>query len=360
MKKEIIFNILCVFTSFVFAEGKYSLYKDNGKYGLIDKNKKIVLNADYEEIKFNDVYLCKSKEIGNYIYDENLNVLHKFEEGDNKIIMTSPFLFYLSRGEGFYEKYYLYNLNTDEIIDAHNRFFEGNISGEPWICSQSRYHSYDLQIQVLQCDKAYPYRSNRAVILNYDWEGEIIDENFNTVLNHIYASADYYSEGLIPVILYAEGGNSKNNLRGKSYYVDLNGNIVYECDFDFNEINRDTIKHIQNNLVIGSFNEGVAVVQKSDESWVILDRDFNKYYLSEGCKVESTSYSNGLLLISKIIDGEKRYGFVDKRCNVAIPFEYTNAKSFDGKYAIVTKDGIEGIIDNKNRFTPNSKLKIKK
>lgn len=332
---------------------KYSLYKDNDKYGLIDKNKKIVLKAEYDRITYNDVYLCTS-ESSNIIYDGNLNVLHIFEPDAVAIIMTAPFLFY------YWADYTwnLYNLSTDKVNESPAEFFEGNISGEPWIYSHFRYYSKDLQEQPFHCHKVYPYRSGRAVIMNFDYDGgwtngEIIDEDFNVIFNHFFAAADYYSEGLLPVVMYAEEENHK---RGKSCYVDLNGQVVYECDFDFNAIDRDTIKHVQTSLVIGSFNEDVAVVQKADESWVVLDREFNKFYLPENCCVESTLYSNGLLLVSKSVDGIKHYGYVDKECNVAIPFDFTDAESFDGNYAVAQKDGAYGVIDTEGSFTPVDKL----
>lgn len=354
MKKIFLSILLSISVSFLFASNEYSLFKSNGKYGLIDSKQKIVLDAEYEEIKFNEVYLCKKNKQEVFIYDNKMNLIHQFDNDTNKIVMTSPWVFYINKGYAANQTWNLYNLLSNETIEAHDEFFEGNISGEPWIAGRFSFYSKDLQKVSNRYQCVYPYRNNRAVVLIEQEKGQIIDEKFSVVLDHIYATADYYCEGLIPIVLY-----DKNNLDSvkKSYYADINGNIIYECDFDFNIIGRDTIKHIQTLLVHGSFNENVAVVQKSDKSWFVLDKKFNKYYLPENCTVESDKYSNGLLLISKKINDEKKYGFVDKNCNLVIPCDFSYAESFFGKYAIVIKDNTEGIIDAKGKFIPVYKLK---
>ena len=166
-------------------------------------------------------------------------------------------------------------------------------------------------------------------------------------MGEIKATADYYSEGLIPVVMNT----------GESHYVDVNGNVVYECDFDFDYVQRGQYNSVQVPLVIGSFVEDVAVVKAKENQWFILDRDFNKHFLPEGYEVESYSYSNGLLLVSKTENKEKKYGFVDKNCNVVIPCDFSYAESFDGKYSIVEKDGKDAVIDKKGNIFYSEDLK---
>lgn len=348
------FIFLVTIISCTTVSNEYSLYRENGKYGLIDEKRDIVLPAEFDEITENEVYLCQKKDGESYVYDKNLNVLHTFDSKDNKISIIAPWLFYFVKGEYINTHqgdWYLFNLITKKSTEVPNsEYFEGNISTEPWVASRYEFYSKDMQLASKFYGRVYPYRENRAVVVE-DWisNGKIIDENFATVVDKIYASADYYSEGLIPVILNGELNDAGYAKPGKSCYLDLNGNVVYECDFDFNYTDRSTIKHLQIPLVIGSFVENVAVVKAKTNQWFILDRDFNKHYLPEGYEVESYSYSNGLLLVSKLENKQRLYGFVDKECNLVIPCEFSYAEAFDGKYAIAVKDGKDAVIDKKGK-----------
>lgn len=329
------------------ATVEYSLYRENGKYGLINEKREIVLSAEYDEIQENEVYLCKSEEKGNYVYSETLEVLHKFEDGQHSIIMCSPSLFYFKTGEKWYIENFFYSLPDNTTTMTSLKAINGNKSNELWVAGRSAFFKPDLTEFVDNWHCTYPYRENRAVVMNYDFVGEIIDEKFSLILGEIKATADYYSEGLIPVVM-----NS-----GESRYVDVNGNVVYECDFDFDYVQRGQYNSVQVPLVIGSFVEDVAVVKAKNNQWFILDRDFNKHFLPEGYEVESYSYSNGLLLVSKTENKEKHYGFVDKNCNVVIPCDFSYAESFDGKYAIVEKDGKDAVIDKKGNIFYSEDLK---
>ena len=341
--------LLISLVSCATVESKYSLYRENGKYGLINEKREIVLPAEFDEIQENEVYLCKSEKKGNYIYSENLEVLHKFEEGQYSIIMCSPLIFYYKIGETINVTNFFYSLLNNEILETYQKATNGNKSNAPWVAGRSAFFKSDLTEFVDNWHCTYPYRENRAVVMNYDFVGEIIDEKFSLILGEIKATADYYSEGLIPVVM-----NS-----GESRYVDVNGNVVYECDFDFDYVQRGQYNSVQVPLAIGSFVENVAVVKAKENQWFILDRDFNKHFLPEGYEVESYSYSNGLLLVSKTENKEKHYGFVDKNCNVVIPCDFSYAESFDGKYAIVEKDGKDAVIDKKGRIYYCSEFKNK-
>jgi len=351
--KKIISTLLITFLATLIScttvDGEYSLYRENGKYGLINEKREIVLPAEFDEIQENEVYLCKSSEKGNYVYSADLEILHKFEDEQHSIIMCSPNIFFFKTGEKIYTKIFLYSLTENEAIESLIYVVEDNFSNAPWIAGRSAFFKDDLKEFVRYWHRTYPYRENRAVVVNLDFVGEIIDENFSLVLNDVKASADYYSEGIIPIVMNT----------GESRYIDVDGNIVYECDFDFNYIQRAQPNNVQIPLVIGSFVENAAVVNAKENSWFILDRDFNKHYLPKGYEVESYSYSNGLLLVSKTENKEKKYGFVDKNCNVVIPCEFSYAESFDGKYAIVEKEGKDAVINSKGKIYYCSDLKTK-
>lgn len=332
----------------------YSKFKSNGKYGLINQDKKVVLPAEYDEIRFNDVYLCITSDNGSPVYDAKLNLLHKFEPEAYEFKMISPSLFYYAKGTRVEKAWYYYSLESNQEFDPGAYLTEGNEKDAPWISHQIGFLSPDFSVNNSDYRRTYPFRYNRAVVLKENWEAAIVDGDFNTVADGLYAAADYYSEGLIPAV-YNESKDGKLS-EGASCYLDTSGNIVYTCDFNFRCQNRSTMKDSQVREVVGSFHDGMAVVQKKDKSFVILDQNFNHYYLPEEYSVESYTYSNGLLLVSKTTGKSKRYGFADKNCNIAIPCEYTYAEPFDGPYAIVQKSGVDGVIDAAGKFTPVSEF----
>ena len=111
--------LLISLVSCATVESEYSLYRENGKYGLIDEKREIVLSAEYDEIKYNDVYLCIKEEGTSIVYDSNLNILHEFDS-DNKITIIAPWLFYFSKGDGFFEKWYY--IKYDEAFALTEEF----------------------------------------------------------------------------------------------------------------------------------------------------------------------------------------------------------------------------------------------
>ena len=339
---------------------KYSLYKNNGKYGLIDSERNIVLDAEFDDIKHNEVYLCTSKDSESFIYSEDLEVLHKFKEGQHRIIMASPDIFYYEEGEFGSRKTYLFSLSENKIKQVHTGLIEeGNCPKEQWIAGRGHYFTSDIDKFTwkpeIGWERTYPYRNNRAVVYLTSDLGEIIDENFSPVLGDLQAAAHFYSEGLLPVV--------KKN--GESCYVDLNGKVVHTCDFDFDPMDITNHIDLQLDLVIGSFVEGMAVVKAKNNKWIILDRDFNKKYLPQEYDIgekymhdeygyhatkeikrrQTYYYSNGLLLVWKV-DGNKRlYGYLNKDCNLAIPCIFTDAEPFVEGYAIVKYEDKDAIID---------------
>ena len=354
--KKVFFTLILTLTfvstliSCTTVSNEYSLYRENGKYGLIDEKREVVLPAEFDEITENEVYLCQKKDGESYVYDDKVNLLHTFSSEQKDVQMCSPTLFYYKEGNVIDLKYYVLDIVSKEVFSISFNMIEGNISIEPWVASRTSFYSKDMQQASKFYGRVYPYRENRAVIVeNWDGNSQIIDENFAVIVDKIYASADYYSEGLIPVILNGELNDAVYAKPGKSCYLDLNGNVVYECDFDFDYVQRGQYNSVQVPLVIGSFVEDVAVVKAKTNQWFILDRDFNKHYLPEGYEVESYSYSNGLLLVSKLENKQRLYGFVDKECNLVIPCEFSYAEPFDGKYAIVEKDGKDAVIDREGK-----------
>ena len=147
--KKIISTLLITFLATLIScttvDGEYSLYRENGKYGLINEKRETLLNAEFDEIQENEVYLCKSSEKGNYVYSADLEILHKFEEEQHSIIMCSPNIFFFKTGEKIYTEIFLYSLAENETIESPIYVVEDNSSNEPWIAGKSAFFKDDLK-----------------------------------------------------------------------------------------------------------------------------------------------------------------------------------------------------------------------
>ena len=157
--------LLISLVSCATVEPEYSLYRENGKYGLINEKREIVLSAEYDEIQENEVYLCKSEEKGNYVYSETLEVLHKFEDGQHSIIMCSPSLFYFKTGEKWYIENFFYSLPDNTTTMTSLKAINGNKSNELWVAGRSAFFKPDLTEFVDNWHCTYPYKLQQIIIL---------------------------------------------------------------------------------------------------------------------------------------------------------------------------------------------------
>lgn len=330
----ILLNIL--FISAVYSQTQYSLYKEKGKYGIIDYNRKIKVKAEFDEIIQNEKFLCKTKDNGSYLYDENCKLLYSFNK-DQEVVLCSPDFCGLTEGEPWASKYYLLNIKDGTKKECRGHFVKGNNS-DSWFACDYQYFSKDLKEAKEAGSYPYPFRNNRAVVLRYAWKTVIIDENFNELKDDVLASAETFSEGLLPVIFE----------NGESGYINEDCKFVHKNNFYVEHWHE--IKNIQISKVFGSFSEGMAVVQTDENVWEIFDRNFNTYEFPDNCVKEGDSFSNGLLLVSKKINEKTVYGFLNKKCQIEIPFDYSYAESFFGNYAIVQKENIDGVIDDTGKF----------
>ena len=63
----------------------------------------------------------------------------------------------------------------------------------------------------------------------------------------------------------------------------------------------------------------------------------------------TNGFTHGLLNVTDPKTGLS--GFINPKGDIVIPFLYTSVMNFHNGFAIVQKDGIDGVIDNKGKFT---------
>ena len=121
---------------------------------------------------------------------------------------------------------------------------------------------------------------------------------------------------------YTENGLIWFMKNDKYGYLDTNGNLIAEAQFD--EGDKETVN-------------GFAMVEKDGKfglvgsNGVIIEPVYN--FVSD--------FSEGLVLVKEAND----YGYVDANGNMVIDMQYKQAKDFSGGYAAVSIDGKYGYID---------------
>ncbi|WEK54411.1 MAG: WG repeat-containing protein [Candidatus Cohnella colombiensis] len=120
---------------------------------------------------------------------------------------------------------------------------------------------------------------------------------------------------------------------GKYGFIDMKGRIVVTPQFDW-EWSPDQVL----------FEDGIRIVKKNGKFGLLS---------SSGALLSTpqwddiqTDLSSDLLHVGKHIDGEKLYGFIDRKGNVVIDVQYYNINEFQNGYAHVESDDFQGYIDD--------------
>ncbi len=246
-----------------FSNG-LSLVKKNNKYGCIDNKGNIVIECQYD-----------------HIYRSNENLLLVIKNGKCGYVdrfgkEIIPCIY--EDAEEFREDLALvYKNDHYEYLDATGR-------------------------QIISTDKYYDMHSfceGRALVrknnLKYNYKCGYIDKNSKEVIPCLYDDAEDFSEGLAIV-----------ELKGKKYYIDINGNKIIDCkDYQY----------------AGNFINGIAVVKKNNK-YGCIDKTSKEII---PCIYDGILNDCGLYIIVKIKD---KYGYINKLGEEITPSIYDSAYQF--------------------------------
>lgn len=165
----------------------------------------------------------------------------------------------------------------------------------------------------------WPFISENRMIIKKNRENVCIDRNGNTIFKCSKISPIfYYSEGLIP-FSYINDPNHKYGL------IDSNGKIVLEPKYQ-------EIKPFSNGLTIIMNNNHYGVIDKSFKE--IIPIKYTEIYLNP---------EEPELITARNEYG--KYGFINNTGNVAIPFNFDNASTFQNNIACIEINGKFGYIN---------------
>ncbi len=292
---------------FLFSEN-YSRFKKDGLYGLITKDRTIVMQPSYGWIIVNSNSIIGFNGRVRDVYNLSLELLYSDPWGE---------LFYYTEDEILITDYIAKERKLLNVITGNLKNFKGS--------------EEDLVVD--------GYRDNIGLI--YQWiEGKscsysIVDNKGNVLLTDIEEAHSVYTDGMIAVIMKD----------GKSGFVNKKGELVIETSF---YINPDDIGPRTGPNIRYSFSEGYALVKTKDQKWIQFNIKGNKKILPDNIEPVDLYYKNGLVLIR---DKEtKKLGYMNPKFKIVIPCKFDEADSFVGKYAVVKVEGKDAIIDKKGNI----------
>ena len=308
MKKSLALIFGLLLSCSVFAKS-YSVFKYDNKYGVIDSNRKVVLSPQYEKITRNEefFFFCYDSTGKIDIYNSTVKLIHSLPE-DTSITRYSDYEYLVKEKSS--KPFYLLNLKTGEISDYE----------------KSKEYVWN-----------YSYVDGLALVLEMNAKNadySIVDKKGNVVLQNIEQANFYYSEGMLAVQMSD----------GSSGFVDKTGKFVIKTSFYRNLEDEGPRKSPS---IQYFFNEGLAIVQSEKDVWEIFDTKGKKVQIPDSIQVVARYFSNKLVVI---VDKNNKYGYMNPKAEVAIPYKFDSASNFIGDYAMVVYDSKDAVVDSKGRI----------
>lgn len=320
MKKRLNF-LLFMFLSIVLYAKSYSIFYLNNLCGVIDKNRKIIVEPKYEDIRISkdDYFVCLKVGKGTDFYDnEGTKILEYSINHFTRKYSDYEWLSYIPDSGNKYIKLNIKTKKETEFINEHYSKenlpnFINNVS--PIIVFGEKNRKYEYRIQNI---------------------------NGKVLASDIRQTDCSYSEGLIPVVFYDN----------KSGFLNIKGKMV--IDVPLYEDYRMGGLRISPFLNY-TFSEGVVFIQTGKDKWLLMDKNGYKTELPKEFKFITRKYSNGLTVVK---NQENKFGYVNKKFELIIPCNFESANGFEGKYASVKYNEKDAIVDKTGNIYFCDELKM--
>lgn len=335
MKRRLTYIILLFLTLPCFSE-TYSIYKVNGKYGLINSKAEVVIKAVNQGIYcFDDYIFVIASEKLLKVYNTELEQIDQiFYKSGTRFqnvyhLSNSLFCIELDHKSGSL----LYNAETKtsrsfpggKVVEIYSEYeFDDvlvmNKTYDHYYLSSSGEPMFDGQ----HYDWAYPFVNGRAVVVDMNGETTIIDETGQSLLQ-VKASGQYFREGLLPVIL----------LTGETGYINYDCEFVFHCPL---VENRSEERLTWQPIVNYYFSDGFAYIQVRKDVWQVYDINGNPVsgelgYSPVSLPAYSEFFVEGLLPVRD--PATRKIGYINTKGELAIPAQFSRAEPFDNGLAKV-------------------------
>lgn len=312
MKRKLLNLVLCftLLSTCLFAE-TYSLFVKDGKYGLINQDRRIVMSAEYDWISVNDNSVIANKNHVTYIYNSSLKLLFQDSWLNYTFYSENEILIKASKDQ-------LLNLETGVMTPFQ------------------RDDRYLIE---------FGYRDGTGLVWEKNSVGclySIVDRKGNVLLKDIDQATSFYNDGFIAVILKD----------GRSGFVNKKGKLVIETTF---YIDPEDIGPRKEPVIGYAFNENYALVKNKDKKWIQFDKKGRSKELPISIEPVDPFYENGLVLIRD--KRTKKFGYMNPKFEIVIPCQFDGARRFVGNYAVVVFRDKEAIIDKEGNVCLSKDLK---
>lgn len=315
MKRRNLLWIVCLilFCSCAFSND-YSIFRKDGLYGIIDENRNVIMEPNYNSISIKTNFTICRKARDVEIYNKSLELLFS----DSWVNLT------------FYTEYEILIKESMSVDTMLLNVKSGSLT------KFQRNENYLEE---------YGYRDGLELVWLKNTKGalySIVDSEGNILLTDIEQAHSVYTNGMIAVIMRD----------GKSGFVNQKGEMVIDADFYIEPSDVGPRKYP---IIRYLFNENYALVKNNEQKWVQYNIKGKLKELPNNIEPVEYCYENGLV---PIINTEtKMCGYMNPKFKIIIPFKFEKAEGFVGKYAVVKYNGKDAVIDKKGNIFYSEDLK---
>lgn len=368
------------------SEYKYFTLEQNQKYGVIDRNGNIVIEAEYGAVQIPNpskaIFVCvkeyneNTKEYETVVYNEKKEVLLSNYKNVQAIsiytnVNSTPYeksvLTYKENG-----KYGLINLEGKQITKpVYDEISSINYKEGTFLVKQNELEGIinmkgkviiKCEYESVTSDNYYSENGNKKqagfIVSKKTEDGYrygYANYRGTIILNPIYTQLERVTEIANEKGVYfiafknGQAGLLKNNKEILNYeYEDIQYNVlgsifVTKRNGKYGAVNQEgtTVLYPEYNNV---YTGGMYLNALKDKDIFIFDLNGNKI---ETNKVSKTKTENANYYIT--IDKNNKYKVVDSKDNIIIDKDYTYIEYLPGDYFIVERDSKSGIIDSNGK-----------
>lgn len=368
------------------SEYKYFILEQNQKYGVIDRNGNIVIEAEYEAVQIPNpskaIFVCvkeyneNTKEYETVVYNEKKEVLLSNYKNVQAIsiytnVNLTPYeksvLTYKENG-----KYGLINLEGKQITKpVYDEISSINYKEGTFLVKQNELEGIinmkgkviiKCEYESVTSDNYYSENGNKKqagfIVSKKTEDGYrygYANYRGTIILNPIYTQLERVTEIANEKGVYfiafknGQAGLLKNNKEILNYeYEDIQYNVlgsifVTKRNGKYGAVNQEgtTVLYPEYDNV---YTGGMYLNALKDKDIFIFDLNGNKIETNE---VSKTKTENANYYIT--IDKNNKYKVVDSKDNIIIDKDYTYIEYLPGDYFIVERDSKSGIIDSNGK-----------